>query len=99
MAKVTGNYEAIVVFSTAAGEEQVTTLNEKVRNLISTNATITSEDDWGKRRLAYPINDENEGHYYLVEFTSNPDFPIELERVINITEGILRYMVVSKNED
>lgn len=98
MAKVTGNYEAVVIFSTAAGEEQVTTLTEKVRNLISENGTINSEDDWGKRRLAYPINDENDGHYYLVDFTSAPEFPAELERVMNITEGILRYLVVAKNE-
>lgn len=98
MAKVNGNYELMIIYSIAAGEEQVTALSEKIHTLISSNASITSEEDWGKRRLAYLINDEPDGYYELIQFTSAPEFPAELERVINITEGILRYMVVSTDK-
>ena len=55
-------------------------------------------DEWGKRRLAYPINYEEEGFYVLYNFVSGPEFPAELERVSNITEGVLRSMVVRKGE-
>jgi len=53
-------------------------------------------DEWGKRRLAYPINDLPEGYYVLVEFESKPDFPAELDRIFKITEGILRSIIIAK---
>ena len=55
-------------------------------------------EDWGKRRLAYPINKENEGVYTLINFTSEADFPAELDRVYKITDGVLRSMIVAKEE-
>ena len=51
-----------------------------------------------KRRLAYPINKENEGVYTLINFTSEADFPAELDRVYKITDGVLRSMIVAKEE-
>lgn len=98
MAQTTGKYEVVMVFSTAKGDDQVTELNSKFKTMIEENGTIDSVDEWGKRRLAYPINDENEGYYCLVKFTSKPDFPAELDRVFKITEGILRTMIVSRDE-
>ena len=50
-------------------------------------------NEWGKRKLAYPINDEPDGYYALYSFTATPDFPAELERVLNITDGVLRFLV------
>ena len=94
MAQTTGKYEVVMIFSTANGDDQVNELNTKFKTMIEENGTIDSTDEWGKRRLAYPINDENEGFYSLVKFTSKPDFPAELERVFKITEGILRTMIV-----
>ena len=57
-----------------------------------------SVDDWGKKRLAYPINDETEGVYTVINFTSEPDFPAELDRVFKITEGVLRSMTLAVEE-
>ena len=74
-------------------------LDEEASNaLINKNGTIDSVDDWGKKRLAYPINDETEGVYTVINFTSEPDFPAELDRVFKITEGVLRSMTLAVEE-
>ena len=93
---VTKKYEAMMVFSVVSGEEATNALVEKFKALISENGTIESVDDWGKRRLAYPINDEVEGYYVLVNFDSAVTFPAEFERVAKITDGVLRTMVIAK---
>ena len=93
MAKLTEKYGALIVFSTKVGEDGIKALVEKINALISANATLDSVDEWGKRRLAYPINYETEGYYVLFNFTSAPSFPAELERVLNITDGVMRSVV------
>ena len=89
-------YETMLVFSVANGDESVTALVEKFKALIEANGTIESIDEWGKRKLAYPINYETEGYYMLVNFTCEPDFPAELDRVVKITEGVLRSLTVKQ---
>ena len=96
MAKANENYEAMVVFSTKQGEDAVKALIEKFTNIIQENATLESVDEWGKRVMAYAINDETEGYYVLFNFNSIPSFPTELERRLNITDGILRSLVVAR---
>ena len=93
---MTGKYEAGVIFSVANGEETTAALKEKINDLIAKNGTIESVDDWGKRRLAYLINDEAEGYYVFYNFESEPAFPAELERIVKITDGVLRVMVIKK---
>ena len=92
MAK-TNAYEALFIIDMGNGEAAVKALVEKFKSLISENAEITAVNEWGKRRLAYPINDKNEGYYVLINFSAPTDFPAELERVFGITEGIMRYLV------
>lgn len=92
-------YETMLVTSAALDEEATAALVGKFKSLIEANGTIDSVDEWGKRRLAYPINDELDGVYTLVEFTSGPDFPAELDRVYKITDGVLRSMIVAKPEE
>lgn len=96
MPKITGTYETIVIFNTKLGDESVTANAEKFKALIAEHGTINNVEEWGKRRLAYPIQDENEGYYMLVDFTSNPDFPAELDRVYKITDGVLRSLIIAK---
>ena len=93
---VTNKYEVAMVFSVKNGDEAVTALNEKFNALIAENATVENVDDWGKRKLAYPINYENDGYYVFTTFVSAPEFPAELERVAGITDGVLRIMVIKK---
>ena len=94
MAKITEKYEAIIVFSLKKDEEQIKALTAKFADLIKENGTLGDIDEWGKKKLAYEINYESEGYYVLYNFESKPDFPAELERVINITDGVLRSIVV-----
>lgn len=89
-------YEAAVVFSVAQGEDSALTLKEKFNDLIAKNGTVENVDDWGKRRLAYLINDEAEGYYVFFTFESEPSFPAEFERIAKITDGVLRVMVIKK---
>ena len=90
MAKINANYEAMIVLNPALTEEQTAELVANFKAIVETKGTVTEVDEWGKRRLAYPINDLNEGYYVLMNFESNPAFPAELERVMKITEGVLR---------
>lgn len=89
-------YETMFVFSVAVSEEATQALVEKFKKLIENNGTVESVDDWGKRRLAYAINDEEEGYYYLVNYTAAPEFPAELERLVKITDGVLRSLVIKR---
>ena len=93
---MTNKYEAGVILSVAGGEDATNALKEKFNDLIAKNGTIDNVDDWGKRRLAYLINDEAEGYYVFYNFESEPEFPAELERIAKITDGVLRAMVIKK---
>lgn len=90
------NYELVLVFSLSKGDEAVEALKTKFSDLISKNGTLGEVSDWGKRKLAYPINYETDGYYYIVQFSAEENFPAELDRVINITDGVLRSLIVAK---
>lgn len=91
-------YEAIFIIDPELDEDNTKALIEKFKNLIEKSAQLDSIDEWGKRKLAYPVNDKNEGYYVLVNFSAEPDFPRELERVFKITDGIIRSLVVNKDK-
>lgn len=99
MEKVMNSYETLFVVDCSLGEDAVKELINKFTTLIADNGAIDSVDEWGKRRLAYPINDKNDGYYVLVNFKSEGSFTAELERVFGITEGILRSIVIRQIED
>ncbi len=89
-------YETVLVFSMKNGEEAAKALAEKFKDMIASSGTVKEVDEWGKRRLAYDINYESEGYYIVVNHESEPDFVAELARVLNITDGVLRYLTVKK---
>lgn len=99
MTNAANKYETIFVLDATKTEEEIAALVEKFKSLIEANGEIESVDDWGKRRLAYPINDSTEGYYVLINFKSGSDFPAELERVYGITEGVIRDIVVKSEEE
>ena len=98
MAKVTANYEVVYIIDPAQGEEAIAALVAKFKTLAEQNGSAVEVEEWGKRRLAYAINYKTEGHYVLMSFTSDSAFPKELDRVLGITDGILRSMIVCKGE-
>lgn len=91
-------YEVMFIVNPELGEETVKGIVEKFKSLIEANGTIEEFSEWGKRPLKYPINDINDGYYALALFSAEPSFPAELERVFRITDGILRYLVLNKEE-
>lgn len=99
MAEHINKYETIMILDSSKSEEEVTALLEKFKSLIEKHGEIESVDEWGKRKLAYPIDFKTEGYYALVNFKSGPDFPKELERIYRITDGVLRNIVIRREED
>lgn len=98
MPTVKGSYEAVLIYSMTLAEDGLVAIQEKFKTLIDTNSDSNEIDPWGKRRLAYPINDENDGFYVLYKFVSGPDFPAELDRVCKITEGVLRSLIIRNDK-
>ena len=90
-------YETIIILNSNLEEEATKSAISKVTDLIAKHGTVESTEEWGKKRLAYPIKKQNEGYYVLINFSSNPDFIDELERVYNITDEIIKHIVVKKD--
>ena len=98
MAKTTEKYEVLYVLNPNLSEEETQAIVEKFKTLIEQNGTIDEMDEWGKRKLAYEINYLTEGYYVLVKFTSGPEFPAELDRILGITDGVIRSLVTLRFE-
>lgn len=91
-------YECMFVSDVAVSIEAAEATEEKFVSLIKNNGEVIDVTTWGKRTLAYPINDKNEGYYTIVTFRSEPDFPNELERLLNIDEKVMRSMILKLEE-
>ena len=98
MAKITAKYEVLYIIDATIGEEATAALVEKFKAMVEAEGTLSNIDEWGKRRLAYPINDLNEGYYVLMNMETTPEFPAELERVMKITEGVMRCLTTVVEE-
>ena len=98
MAKLSANYETVFIIDPRKSEEDTAALVEKFKALAESNATQVEVDEWGKRKLAYPIQDQSEGHYVRMTFTSANAFPAELDRIFRITDGVMRSIIVCLDE-
>ena len=98
MAKISANYEVVYIIDPAQGEEAVAATVAKFQALAEQNGSNGVVEEWGKRKLAYAIDYKTEGYYVLMSFTSAPEFPKELDRVLGISEDIMRSMIVCKGE-
>ena len=98
MAKTTEKYELMYIINPNLSEEETAAVVEKFKALVEQNGTLEEMEEMGKRKLAYEINYISEGYYELVKFTSGPDSPAELDRVLGITDGILRSLITRRPE-
>ena len=98
MAKVSAKYEVVYIINPTKSEEETTALVAKFTALAEQHATAVEVEEWGKRKLAYEIDDQTEGYYVLMNFTSAAEFPADLNRIFGITNGIIRSMIVCKGE-
>ena len=98
MAKLSGNYEVVFILNPNLDEEATAAMVAKFKTLVEQNSSEMEVEEWGKRKLAYAINYITEGYYVLISFTSAPEFPKELDRILRITDGVIRSMIVCKDE-
>ena len=98
MAKTTEKYEVLYVLNPNLTEEETQAIVEKFKTLIEQNGTVDEMEEWGKRKLAYEINYLTEGYYVLVKFTSGPELSAELDRILGITDGVIRSLVTLRYE-
>lgn len=91
-------YETIFIVTPQFEEEARNEVITKIKSLVEQNGTLGKLDEWGTRKLAYEVADMTEGYYVLIEFSSSPEFPLELERIYKITEGIIKYLIVKIDE-
>lgn len=97
MAEGMNLYETVIVTSAKLGEEGSAELVNRFKALIEEHGTVEGVDDWGKRRFAYPIQKQTEGYYTLINFQSSPEFTAELDRRYQITDGILRTIIIKRD--
>ena len=98
MAKASEKYEVMYIINPNFTEEETAATVEKFKALVEANGTLDEIEEMGKRKLAYEINYISEGYYVLMKFTSGPEFPAELDRVLGITDGILRRLITLRAE-
>ncbi len=91
------NYETIMIINSNLDEAATKASVEKITDLINANGKVESVEEIGKKKLAYPIKKQAEGYYVLVNFSSNPEFIDELDRVYNITDEVIKHIVVKKD--
>ena len=98
MAKTSEKYEVMYVLNPNLSEEETAALVEKFKALVEQNGTLDEMEELGKRKLAYEINYLTEGYYVLAKFTSGPEFPAELDRILGITDGVIRSLITKRPE-
>ena len=98
MAKTSEKYEVMYVLNPNLSEEETAALVEKFKALVEQYGTLEEMEEMGKRKLAYEINYLTEGYYVLVKFTSGPEFPAELDRILGITDGVIRSLITKRPE-
>lgn len=96
--KIMNNYEAVLIFSPVLADETRNQQVETFKEIINQAGEVTSIDDWGKKKLAYEIKDHKDGYYYIVDFKAEADHIKEFERRMRISDSIIRYMVIRKED-
>ena len=99
MEKVINSYESLFIVNVTKGDDAVEATVNKFVSLIEANAEIVDVAKWGKRRLAYAIDDMPEGYYVVVTYKTSSEFPSEFERLCNIDETVMRSMTIKLEYD
>jgi small subunit ribosomal protein S6 len=87
-------YELMLIVNQNAEEERQKEIVDRLRATVEKDGTIVGIDEWGKRKLAYEIKKETEGVYSVITFTAKPETLAEVERVLGITDEVIRFMTL-----
>ena len=93
---IIADYETVFILDSSIGDENIKAAVERFEGLINANGTVVEKNEWGIRKLAYPIQFKEEGYYVLIYFNANPGFLKELDRIYNITDSVLRSLVIKR---
>ncbi len=93
------SYELMYIVKSDLADEKKEAILERLRGIIEADGEIENVDDWGNRKLAYEIDKRNDGHYTLMNFKAGTDVPKEIRRVLKITDGVMRTMVVKLGDE
>ena len=92
-------YELAVIVSTKIEDDARAAAVDKCKALIERfGGQITNVDEWGKKKLAYEIDKQNEGFYYFIHFDAEPTAPADIEKRVRIVDGVIRYLLVKQDE-
>ncbi len=95
-------YETVFIAEPEISNDQVDQLINKIKQIITSNqGTVTAEDRWGKRRMAYPINGHREGFYSVLGFTAESGAVLAIEHLYNVNDVVIRHMttrIIKKNK-
>ena len=86
------------ILNPSIGDEALAALAERIQARIEAAGTIETVDTWGKKRLAYEIDDQRDGYYVLINFSADAEFPRELERNLKNMDDVMRYLVVRTDD-
>lgn len=92
------NYEVMFILDPALDEEKRNATIETVKGIIAAEGEVGEVDEWGLRKLTYPIQKKNEGYYVVIEFKAQPTLPKELDRRLKISDNVMRHLIVNKDE-
>lgn len=93
------DYELVIIVKPALKTEEVDGILDKFKKLVQKGkGKVGKIDEWGKRKLAYPIDDYSEGNYFLIDFSADKKVLTEIDRVLPITDEVIRYMIVRAEE-
>ena len=96
MSQVISDYETVFILNPNIGDDNTKAAIDRFTDLINANGTVVEKNEWGLKKLAYPIQFLDEGYYVLIYFNANPQFLTELDRIFNITDSVLRSIVVKR---
>src|ERR1035438_10348166 len=95
-------YETIFIAEPEISNDQVDQLINKIKQVITANqGTLSGEDRWGRRRMAYAIHGHKEGYYAVLNFTAEAPVVNAIEHLYNVTDSVIRHLttrIIKKNK-
>lgn len=92
------NYELLYIIDNGIEEEAREGIINKISAIVTdSGGKVDTLDKWGAKKLAYPIDFKTEGYYVMMNFQAESDIPAEVQRVLKITDSVMRYMILSKD--
>ena len=93
------NYDVMFVIDPTLDDEKKEAAVERVKEVISSEGEVVNVDVWGMRKLAYPIQKQNDGFYAVIEFKAEPTLPQELDRRLKISDDFIRHIIINKDAE